>query len=241
MFTYNQIFTDKKNVLFVTAHPDDAIVYYGALIGKLIQDKKKIFVVTVSNGARGSHDNVISEDDLAEKRLNEETSALEFLKVPKSNFKCLNYKDGEVESNYKLIGEIVKYIREFKADVVCTHEPTGIYMETYNKDGFFMQHRDHRKVAEAVCDAVYPFSRDRSFFPEHAKEGIEPHTMFDIVMTDELKSNFEIDYTDELETKKAALRLYKSQMDEGFINDVVDAVKFDGRYLEKYFYVKLLW
>lgn len=241
MFTYEDVFAIKQNVLFVMAHPDDTIVYYGALIHKLVKDKKKIFVVTVSNGARGSHDAVISEDALAEKRLNEEVSALEFLKVPKSNFNCLNYKDGEVESNYKLIGEITKCIRKFKADVVCTHEPTGIYMETYNKDGFFMQHRDHRKVAEAVCDAVYPFSRDRSFFPEHVKEGIEPRTMYDIVMTDEKGCNFQIDYTDELESKKAALRLYKSQMDEGFINDVVDAVKFDGRYLEKYFYVKLLW
>lgn len=241
MFTYEEVFAKKQRILFVMAHPDDAIVYYGALIHKLVNDHKEIFVLTVSNGARGSHEHVVTEEELAEKRLKEEQTALEFLHVPKDNSACLNYKDGEVESNYKLIGEIAKYIRKFKADVVCTHEPTGIYLETYNKDGFFMQHRDHRKTAEAVCDAVYPFSRDRSFFPEHETEGIKPHTMYDIVMTDEIKSNFEIDYTDKVETKKSALRLYKSQMDENFVNDVVNSVKSGDRYLEKYFYVKLLW
>ena len=241
MFTYDQIFTNKNNILFVMAHPDDILVFYAALVNKLVKDKKNIYVLTVSNGARGSKENIISEEELAKKRLDEEIAALKFLGVPKEHIHCLNYKDGEVESNYKLIGEVTKFIRKYKADVVCTHEPTGIYMETYKKDGFFVQHRDHRKVAEAVVDSAYPFSRDRSFFPEHAKEGIEPHTFYDIIMTDEVKCNFELDYTEELDTKKSAMRIHKSQFDEEFINDVVESVKFNDRYFEKYFYVKLLW
>lgn len=202
MFTYTDVFGTKSNVLLVTAHPDDALVYYGALIHKLRKDNKDVFVVCVSNGSRGSQDNHISEDALATLRIQEEIAALEYLNVPKTNFDCLEYKDGEIESNFKLIGEISKYIRKFKADIVCTHEPTAIYQQTYNKEGYFVQHRDHRKVAEAVVDAVYPFSRDRSFFPEHQTEGIEPHTLFEIVMTDEIESNFSIDYTDDTEVKK---------------------------------------
>ena len=241
MFTYTDVFGTKSNVLLVTAHPDDALVYYGALIHKLRKDNKDVFVVCVSNGARGSQDNHISEDALATLRIQEEIAALEYLNVPKTNFVCLEYKDGEIESNFKLIGEISKYIRKFKADIICTHEPTAIYQQTYNRDGYFVQHRDHRKVAEAVVDAVYPFSRDRSFFPEHQSEGIEPHTLFEIVMTDEIESNFSLDYTDDLEVKKSAMRIHKSQFDENFINEIVNDVKFDGRYLEKYFYVKLFW
>lgn len=223
------------------AHPDDVVVFYGALINKLRRDKKDVYVVTVTNGARGSRDNEVTENDLAKERIEEEVSALEYLNVPKENFICLNFKDGEVESNYALIGEIARYIRKYKADVVCTHEPSVIYTTTYAKDGFFVQHRDHRKVAEAVVDAAYPFSRDRSFFPEHAKEGIEPHTVMDIIMTDEAASNFEIDYTDDVETKRRALLLHKSQMNAEFVNEVLDAVKFEDRYLEKYYYVNLLW
>jgi LmbE family N-acetylglucosaminyl deacetylase len=241
MFTYQQIFDSKKNVLFVTAHPDDILVYYAALVHQLRKDHKNVLVVTVTNGARGSGDKNISDSELARIRIEEETAALAYLDVPKENIFCLNYKDGEVESNYKLIGEISRYIRKFKADIVCTHEPTAIYQPTYNKDGFFVQHRDHRKVAEAVVDAVYPFSRDRSFFPEQKKEGILAHTLYDIVMTDEIQSNFELDYTEDLEIKKAAMRIHKSQFDEAFISDVVNTVKNKDRFLEKYFYVKLLW
>ena len=241
MFKYEDVFKEKQNILFIMAHPDDAIVYYGALINKLSKEKKNIYVVSISNGSRGSRDSNISEQKLAHVRLDEELAALSLFNIPQENISCLGYKDGEVEANYKLIGEISKYIRKYKADIVCTHEPTAIYQPTYDKSGFFIQHRDHRKVAEAVVDAAYPFSRDRSFFPEHAKEGIEPHSVFHILMTDEIQSNFEIDYTEEVETKKSALRLYRSQMDESFVDDVVNSVKIKERYLEKYFYVKLLW
>jgi LmbE family N-acetylglucosaminyl deacetylase len=241
MFTYQEVFANKNKVMFVMAHPDDAVVYYGALIYKLRQDHKEVFVVTVTDGSRGCGDKAISEEELGKLRLQEELSALKYLGVDPQNFVCLKYKDGEVESNYKLIGEITKYVRQFKAEVVCTHEPTAIYQPTYAKDGFFVQHRDHRKIAEAVVDSAYPFSRDRSFFPEHLEEGIEPHSFYEIVMTDEITSNFDLDYTDDLEIKKQALRLHQSQFDEGGINEIVDAVKFDGRYMERYFYVKLLW
>lgn len=241
MFIYESIFKDKQNVLFVMAHPDDSIAFYGALINKLAKDKKNIYVVCVTNGARGSRENKISEEDLAKNRIAEEICALETLGVPKENYTCLNYKDGEVESTYKLIGEISKYIRKHKADIVCTHEPTAIYSETYKKDGFFIQHRDHRKIAEAVVDSAYPFSRDLSFFPEHAIEGIEPHEVYDILLTDEVKSNFELDYSLEVETKKAAMRCYKSQWDEETINEIIGFTKDNNKYLEKYFYLKLLW
>src|SRR3989344_2685456 len=101
MFTYDQIFANKKNILFVMAHPDDILVYYAALVNKLRKSNKNVYVVTVSNGARGSRDNVISEEELAKKRIDEEVAALEFLNVPRENCICLNYKDGEVESNFQ--------------------------------------------------------------------------------------------------------------------------------------------
>lgn len=242
MFTYEDIFSLKQNILIVTAHPDDSIVFYGALIHKLIADKKNVFVLNVTNGCRGSGETVITEEELGKKRIGEELSALKFLGVKEGSYACLNYKDGEVESNYKLIGEISKYIRKFKADIVCTHEPTGLYHSSYDKSGFFVQHRDHRKVGEAVIDSVYPFSRDKSFFPEQADEGIGSHTVMEILLTDEIKSNFDLDYTNEVQIKKDALLLHKSQFkSEESAQEIVDAIKFDGKYMEKYFYVKLLW
>jgi LmbE family N-acetylglucosaminyl deacetylase len=241
MFTYTDVFKEKKNILVVTAHPDDTLVFFGAIIHQLRQENKDVYVLVVTNGARGSRENDISEAELAQQRLQEERSALKSLNVPEENVFCLGYMDGEVESDMKLIGEISKYIRKFKIDIVCTHEPSLQYAPTYAKDGFFVQHRDHRKVGEAVIDAAYPFSRDRSFFIEHYSEGIEPHSVYDILLTDEKDCNFEFDYTQKLEIKKAAMRLHKSQFNEESIDAINNAFKFGDTYMERFNYLKLLW
>src|SRR5258706_1797394 len=99
MHSYEDIFKTKNKVLFVTAHPDDVDVMYAGTIAKLREDKKEVFVVVVTNGARGSRENVISESELAKQRTIEQTDALEAIGVPKENFTTLNYKDGEAENN----------------------------------------------------------------------------------------------------------------------------------------------
>ncbi len=241
MFSYEDIFADKQIAMFVTAHPDDVVISFGALIYRLRKENKTVVVVTVSNGARGSRDHIISEEDLAKQRVQEEKAALLELGVEKEHMFCLNYKDGEVESNLQLIGEIAKIIRTFNPDIVGTHEPSLIYVSTYDKSGFFVQHRDHRHVGEAVIDAVYPFSRDHSFFQDHYKEGIKPCSVYELLLTDEKECNFDFDFTDTVAIKRNAMRLHKSQFNEETITDLVDGMKFDERYLEKFNYIKLLW
>lgn len=241
-FNYEEIFKDKKSILIVTGHPDDTTVYFGALIHQLRKDKKEVYILVVSNGARGSRNSKISESQLIKQRLQEEREALKILGVNDKNLFFLGYKDGEIESNLKLIEKIAYFIRKLKIDIIGTHDPASQYMQTYNKDGYFVQHRDHRKVGEAVIDACYPFSRDRSFFPNHQKEGIEPHTVYDVLLTDETHCNFDFNYTENMEVKKAAYRAHKSQFDsDEHIQEWLDAVKFNGKYFEKFNYVKLLW
>lgn len=240
-FTYDEIFQKKNSILFVTAHPDDADILFGGLITKLTTDGKEVTVLVVTNGARGSREHHIAETDLAKQRLQEETSALQALGVKKDHIACLGYKDGEVESNFKLIGEIARYIRKTKADLVATHEPGVIYAPTYANNGFFIQHRDHRKTGEAVLDAVYPFSRDRSFFPEQYKEGIEPHSVYDVLLSDEQGCNFDFDFGQFVEKKKNALRAHKSQLNEESVHEIIRYQTFDGTCLEKFKYLKLLW
>src|SRR6266404_2993579 len=106
MLNYQNIFKNKKKILFVTAHPDDVDVMWAGTIAKLTSDKKEVFVVVVTNGARGSRENIISEEALAKERLQEQTNALKAVGVPKENFATLNYKDGEAENNMELIGKI---------------------------------------------------------------------------------------------------------------------------------------
>ncbi|MBP9700506.1 PIG-L family deacetylase [Candidatus Woesebacteria bacterium] len=241
MFTYAQIFENKQKMLVVTAHPDDSIVFFGALIHQLVSDKKDVYVLLVTNGARGSRENTVSESELARTRLAEETAALKVLGVSEDNIFCLGHADGEIESNMDLIGEISYYIRSFKVDLVCTHEPSSQYLQTYDKAGYFVQHRDHRKVGEATIDAVYPFSRDRSFFTQHYTEGIAAHSVYDLLLTDEKDCNFDFDCTSLQDVKRQALSEHKSQFDADRVQDVLDSFKFEDKYLEKFHYVHLKW
>ena len=240
-YTYEEIFNDKKTILFFPAHPDDVIVFFGALIHKLIKDKKNVYVATVSNGNRGSRENEVGEKELAEKRQIEEKNALKHLGLPLENYFSLDQPDGEVENNLSLVEKISFYIRKLKPDLVATHEPQTIYSETYNQDGYFVHHRDHRKTGEAVIDSVYPYARNRSFFPDQSKKGLEPFSVYDVLLTDEAGSNFDFDYTNEVQTKMEALKMHASQFSENDAQEIVDSVKFGDKYLEKFKYLKLLW
>ncbi len=236
MHSYEDIFKNKKKILFVTAHPDDVDVMWGGTIAKLRQDKKEVFVVVVTNGARGSRDNVISESDLAKERIKEQTNALAELGVPKENFTTLNYKDGEAENNMELIGKIAYYIRKWKPEIVATQDPQSLYMKV-NGDRTYVNHKDHRVTGLATLDAVYPFSRDLSFFPEHAKEGVTPHTVLEIIFMGE--GNLKIDITDVIEKKKKALIAHKSQFDAKSVPGILEHWKKDGKYFETGLYLNL--
>ena len=92
-----------------------------------------------------------------------------------------------------------------------------------------------------MIDAAYPFSRDRSFFPEHSKEGIQPHAVREILLTDEKESNFELDHTLNVDVKRKALLAHKSQIDAETAESILNAFASDGKHFEKFQYLKLLW
>ncbi len=236
MLNYQDIFQNKKKVLFVTAHPDDVDVMYAGTIAKLREDKRQVFVVVVTNGARGSRDNKISETKLAKIRESEQINALKELGVPKENFVTLNYKDGEAEPNMELIGKIAYYIRKFKPDLVATQDPESLYIK-FGNDHAYVNHKDHRVTGIATMDAVYPFSRDLSFFPEHAKEGVTPHTVQEIIFMGD--GNLKIDITDVIEKKKKALIAHKSQFDAKTVPGMLEWWKKDGKYFESGTYLNL--
>lgn len=242
MLSYEDIFSSKQRVLFVTAHPDDVDAFWGGLVARLNEDSKDTFVLLVTNGARGSRENRISESELASKRLAEQQAALAELGCPAEHFACLHYLDGDFECCLPLIGEIAKYIRLWKPEIVVTHEPQALYAERTLMPGFsFVNHRDHRVVGTATMDAVYPFSRDRSFFPEHAQENLEPHTVLEILFSDEYTTNAKIDVTSVLEKKRAALRAHGSQFDETVITRILDSDRLDDTYFESGNYLRLAW
>lgn len=241
MFSYSDIFFDKQRILFVTAHPDDLVAFFGGLAYQLRQDNKDVFALLVTSGGRGSRQNEVSVSALAQQRLAEEAACLRILGIDEAHSFCLEYPDGEVESNLKLIGDIAKYIRKFSIDLVATHEPSLQYLADSSGKGFSVQHRDHRKIGEAVIDAVYPYSRDRSFFPEHAAEGLQPCQVFDILLTDEKDCNFKFDLNDTVEVKRRAMQAHQTQFSDETIEAILNSFAENGQNVEKFNYLKLLW
>jgi len=238
MFTYTDIFKDKSKALFVTAHPDDVDVFFGGLIGLLNRDHKECFVLVTTNGARGSKNNVISEAELAGIRLNEEKTALSFLGQDPSKVVSLNYLDGEIDSNYELIGRISAVIRQFQPDIVCTHEPNSQYFTYRNSEFAYINHRDHRATGCATLDAVYPFCRDKSFFPE---QNLEPWEVKSVLLTGEAKVNTKIDITSVIDLKRQALLAHQSQFDKNTIESILRSDSKKTTFYETANYLQIPW
>jgi LmbE family N-acetylglucosaminyl deacetylase len=239
MNTYKNIFRDKKRVLVVTAHPDDADVFFGGTISRLREDKKDVFVLVMTNGARGSRESVISEDELANKRIEEQRRALKEYGVPANHFNTLNYKDGEAQNSMELIGNIAYVVRKFKPDIVLTHNPNNYFSKSVTDDYYHVNHKDHRVCGISTLDAVYPFSRDRSFFIEHAKEGILPHTSLAMLFTAGEEANTEIDITGVIDKKKNGLARHKSQFDKETVERILEGGKVGEKNIERGFYITL--
>jgi LmbE family N-acetylglucosaminyl deacetylase len=47
--SYDNIFGNKKKIMFVFAHPDDAEIYCGGTISRLVEDGKKVKLVLKSS------------------------------------------------------------------------------------------------------------------------------------------------------------------------------------------------
>lgn len=240
MYGYKDVFKDKKKILVVMAHPDDADVSFGGTISRLREDKKEVYVLVMTNGARGSRENKISEKELANMRIKEQTNALKAYGVPASHFSTLNYKDGEAENNMELIGKIAYVVRKFKPDIVLTHNPNHNFSKSSTSDTYYVNHKDHRVCGISAMDAVYPFSRDRSFFVEHEKKGVTHHTVNALLFTAATgETNVKIDVTSVTEKKRKGMKEHKSQFDEKTVDFIIDHFKEGKKNIESGFYIEV--
>jgi LmbE family N-acetylglucosaminyl deacetylase len=84
----------------------------------------------------------------------------------------------------------------------------------YFKDYGFVNHSDHRAIGEATLDASYPLARDLMSFPEHARAGLTPHKVKELLFHSFVpeNANFYVDVTNTFEQKVKALALHKSQV-----------------------------
>lgn len=189
--------------MLVVAHPDDSEFGAGGTVARLHREGKRVIVVQVTSGDRGSPDRdaipaavaATREAELREAGRRLGGSEIVFLRCP----------DGELMPDLSLREKITRMIRTHKPDVVITHDPFRPYA----------LHPDHRAVGLATTDAIYPTARDPLYFAEHLHEGLEPHKVAEIWYFGAEHPDKFIDITDSFDTKIHALLAHVSQVGAG--------------------------
>lgn len=189
-----------ETYMVVVAHPDDAEFSSAGTIARLTGIGKRVVVVQVTSGGKGTPDADLQPETLEQRREMEETEAARRLGVSVVEF--LRVTDGEVAADLVLREKIVRQVRIHRPDVVITHDPFRPYSF----------HSDHRAVGFSVMDSVYPTARDPQYFPEHAREGLAPHKTAEIWFFNAEAPDLFVDITSSFARKVEALRAHVSQV-----------------------------
>lgn len=217
--------SSKKIVLAVGAHPDDIDIGCSGTISKIIQDGGQTFYLVLTDGSKGSEDAKISDKELTKLRHSEQENAAKILGVKKVFFQ--NFVDGELENSHELRKAIVRVIRTVKPTTVMCFDPTVIY----DANRQFINHPDHRVAGQATLDAVFPYARNIRTFPELLAEGLEPHIVEEVLLTNFSKHNFYVDISSSIDLKIQAIGCHTSQFQD--IEKFQDRIRQMGAMLGK--------
>lgn len=196
-----ELIDGSKTVMVVAPHPDDAEGGAGGTIGAFVAKGAKVIVVICTNGDKGTSDRSYTNETLAATRKKEQEDAARILGVHRLTM--LGIPDQGLEDNAEFRGKIVREMRVHRPDIVFTMDPSRPYII----------HRDHRMTGRVTLDAIYPSVRDHMSYPEHIKEGLEPHKVPLVYLwgtgTENVDAYFDV--SDTLDLKFRALFAHKSQ------------------------------
>jgi LmbE family N-acetylglucosaminyl deacetylase len=193
---------DKKVVMVIAAHPDDPEFGAGGTVARWARQGRKVIYVVCTNGDKGTSDESMTSDRLAVIREREQRQASEVLGVSEVVF--LGYPDGGLEDTPEFRGKLVRLLRKYRPETVITHDPRLRYMG----------HRDHRICGTVAMDAIFPYSRDHLFYPEHKAEGLRPHKVAEVFFTGAEDPDVFIDISETFEIKAKAISCHVSQVGE---------------------------
>ena len=157
-------------VLVVTPHPDDAEGGVGGTIASWAAQGRKVVLVVCTNGDKGTSDRSVTSEELAAIREKEQRDAAEVLGIAEVVF--LGFPDQGLEDGPEFRERIVREIRRHRPETVVTSDPNHKYI----------RHRDHAITGRVTLDAVFPYARDHLAYPEHLREGLEPHKVAEVYL-----------------------------------------------------------
>ncbi len=178
-----------ENILVFAPHPDDAVFSCGGTILKSVRSGKRLTIVYMTSGVKGtSHPR--QPNDLARERREEAREGAAVIRV--SNLVFLDFPDLGLHK--------AKDTTSRTREILSATKPDVLFLP------FFLEaHPDHR----ATADIIYRLIREGSFAGEcYQYETWTP-----------LPANILIDISREIEEKIRAVRCHRSQISEMDLDD----------------------
>lgn len=194
-----------QRIMAIFAHPDDAEFFCGGTLARWAAEGAEITLVLATSGDKGSADPAMTSERLATMREQEARNAAAVIGMKEVIF--LRHADGELTPSLALRREVTRLIRLYQPDWVVTNDPTAFWYGTG-----YINHPDHRAIAEVVLAAVFPTARDRLNFIEHERdEGLSVHKVKQVYISLPVEATTTVDVTDYVDIKLRALAEHKSQ------------------------------
>jgi LmbE family N-acetylglucosaminyl deacetylase len=196
------------SAMAIHAHPDDHEFSCAGTLARWARAGTRTCLVVVTSGDVGIADTSLTREQVIEIREAEQREAAQITGVTEVVF--LREPDGMVVPSLDLRRKLVREIRRFRPEVVICGDPTVVWAgENY------INHPDHRAVATASIDAIFPAAGQPHLFEDLAAEGLRAHKVRKVfVETWQGPADFYVNIDDTIDVKIAALRAHKSQMQD---------------------------
>ncbi|MBC8267080.1 MAG: bacillithiol biosynthesis deacetylase BshB1 [Flavobacteriales bacterium] len=176
----------KLDILVFGAHPDDVELGCGGTIIKEVQNAKKVGIIDLTRGELGTR-------GTAETRKEECENATKILGVTlREN---MGFKDGFFENDEKHKLEIIKKIREYCPEIVIANAPSD-------------RHPDHGRASQIVVDACFLSGLEKV---DTTQKVWRPKAIYHYIQFNNLKPDFVVDISEQMEGKIKAVKSYKTQ------------------------------
>jgi LmbE family N-acetylglucosaminyl deacetylase len=197
---------DRRRVLVISAHPDDIEFGAGGTISRWTDEGCEVHYVIATSGQRGVQD--ARQDAAAFGRLREEEARAAAKVCGVNDVTFLGYMDSEVAYSRELQRDLAREFRRHRPHRLLTMSPAQVLSDV------FINHPDHRTVAQAALDMVLTGGTTAAIFPElELEEGLPPwRELEDIWLFGPGGGNEVVDVTAYFERKIAALEAHASQM-----------------------------
>lgn len=214
--TNREPFYAPERVLVVAAHCDDIEFGISGTVARWTAAGTAVTYCIVTDSSSGSNDPKTDLKQLVARRMAEQIASAAEVGVTDVRF-LEKYQDGILEPTMELRKDLTRVIRQVRPNIVVTFDPETIIA----RDGYYINHPDHRATAIATLYAVFPSAGSRPIFPDLLDEGLEPHEVNKMYLVLTADPTLYVDITDTIERKLNALRCHQSQLGE----DVVQRVK----------------